>query len=237
MKLNIKKSLAIATIACAGFLPTFSQAMLVFDAANYSQTTITAIQQIKAQIDQVRQLQEQIKSNSANFAGKDIADLKREYDKVKRVYDSANALQNTLLGVQQNFDNLKAMFGSGNYQDFGSMAVSIGDRAKAGDAVAKNLYDNSRRAQDQMKDAFDRHQKIVDQASNVSGVTEATQATTAAVGVLIQQNNSMLAMMAADQTKKAVDASEINTEKQERAQAEMKYQQNMSSELKKILKK
>lgn len=237
MNLNLKKIIAVTLLAYAPHFAAQSGPIVVFDPSNFSKNTITAVQQVNAQIDQVKQLQEQIKSNMANFAGKDIADLKREYDKVKGVYDSAKDLQNTLLGVRQNFDNLKATFGAGNYLDFKSMALAIGERAKAGDAVAKNLYDNSRQAQEQMKDSYERHQKIVNQASNVQGVTEATQATTAAVGVLIQQNNTLLSMMAADQTKKAVDTAQATAETLDREKAELKYQQNMAAELQKIQKK
>lgn len=232
---DCKNGLLSAAIVLAGAVwAPGVQAMLVFDPTNYSQTTITAIQSVQAQVTRLQQLRNDINQSMNKFGGSDLARLKTEYDKVKGVYDSAMRLKNTVVGVNNDFNNVKAMFGSSSNRSFVEFAQDIQRRSQAGDAVARNLYDSSQKANEAMKQAYEQHEKLVQRADNVTGVTEAAQSTTAAVGILIQQNNSMLAMMSADQLNKSLVKSENTTRQQSNDEKESAYYQGVAEQLQKI---
>lgn len=230
-KLNIKRTIQAAILVAAYLTAQLANAWgIVFDPTNFTQTTITAIQSVEAEVTRLKQLEVQIKENLNSFGGKDIADLKREYGKVMSVYDSAKTLQSSIMGVSQNFDDVKSLFGSGQSKSFSEFGQDMARRSRMGDAAAKNMYMNSQNAQATMKSAYENHQKLVDQASAVNGVTEAAQSTTAAVGILIQQNNALLAMVSADQTKKALETSAATQKQKQDDQFGIDYKKRIAAE-------
>ncbi len=234
MIINQFKKLASGLFASITLLSLNAHALIVFDPSNFSRTTVTAVQAVEAQVIRLNQLKLQIQDNLRNFAGVDIARLQEEQRKIKSVYESAKRMQTSITGVKNDFEGVKAVFGSGNYQSFDQFVNDIKRRADAGDAVAKNMFLNSQNAQQTIKTAFEQHEILVDKASSVNGVTEAAQSTTAAVGILIQQQNSMLAMMSADQMRKSVESTESNQKLKDSSEKRNAYITRAMEEQKKI---
>ena len=224
------KAVAIATLLSASLFVQNAHAILVFDPSNFARNTVTAIQSVEAQVTRLNQLQLQVKENLNTFGGKDIANLRAEYSKVNATYNSAMNLKSSIVGVQNNFNNVSSVFGSGNFSSFSAFTADMSRRKSIASSISNNLYTNSQNAQVAMKTAFENHQKVVEQASSVNGVTEASQSTTAAVGVLIQQNNALLGMMSADQMKKSIDTVAASEKRQQEDQFGADYKQQLAND-------
>lgn len=206
----------------------------VFDVANFIKNTTTSMQAVTQEMNQLRQIEQEIKANTANFDLSGSAGMSDQLASVRSVSKSAQVLKSAIGSSQDSFSNLQSVFGAGNYQNWGEFSNSINRRKALGDASANNLYQSAQTAMRQVQLASDNHQQIVDKASSVTGVTEAAQSTTAAVGVLIQQQNTMLAVQAAQNSEKALDVSKKAKEAQESEDRYMAYKKKEQDDLKNL---
>ena len=182
-------------------------ALTVFDPANFAKNTITSIQTIQMEMRQYQQLMEMYRSNIATLKDGAFNNQLSNLNNIRRMYDSAQRLQGAVGNAQNVFTNAQAMYGAGNYNSWQDFSGLISRRKAAGESSAVNLVNSAEQAQKQMIEAQVAHSKLADSLSGVQGVTEASQATASAVGVLIGQNSAMIGMMSAQALENARNVS------------------------------
>lgn len=239
MKISKVRTAVICGLLAASAIPQAAFAIfgvgdIVFDPGNYVQTSISAVQSVTQEVNQLKQLEQNVKSNIASFDIAGAAGLTQELATIKSVYGSAQELKNTIGSAQSSFRDLQSVFGAGNYKSWQEFGASIAKRKALGDASATNLYNAAQSNAKQVQAAYDAHQKIVSQSSSVSGMTEAAQSTTAAVGVLIQQQNSMMGTMSAMATAQALDVQEKTSLKEGAARMQTEYERRSDARLQKL---
>lgn len=224
MKINITRRLfssSAALLAVTFSSGTFAYAAVVFDPTNFIKNAITAQQAIVAEINAIKQIQQLAKSNSANFKGVDSMTAQQQNERIQQLSGSATRLSNSIGNSQQVVTQMQSIYGAGNYSNWTEFSAVLAKSKAAGDASTTNLINSAEVANQQIIDSSVSHRQIVDSLGGVAGVTEATQATTSAVGVLITQNQSMLGLLAAS-----------NKEAGRKAQMENIQQQNVQNDIK-----
>lgn len=195
---NIKKTAANVSLAVALVFPFSSQAQwAVFDLANFLKNSITSIQAVIDEVNQIKQIEQLIKGNLAGLNIPGFSDLVAQANQIRSLVDSAQRLRSTIGNAQQSMTNIQAMYGAGSYRNWTEFGADIARRKAAGDQVAINVMNAAEEADKQIVAANAAHEKIAASLNGVVGVTQATQATGAAVGVLIQESKSMLSLMSA----------------------------------------
>ncbi|WP_454912738.1 DUF4141 domain-containing protein [Variovorax gossypii] len=240
-KKTILRSIASAIVVAASMLgsPASNAQWTVIDPANLIENIISAIQSVSQEMNQVKQLQEQVKSNMAGLPLGEIAGLTQQVSQLQDAYSAAMQLKQSLGSGAQALQNIQSLYGASNYANFNNFAQSLAQRKAAGDANATNLLSAADAAMKQIQSSQDSHSKVVSAAQMANGPAEAAQSTTAAVGVVIQQNQAFMgtmAAMAADQgmqrskeTKSKADSESMALQReQENASALSRLQGNPS---------
>ena len=194
---------------------------VVFDPTNFVKNAITAQQGIVAEINAIKQIEQMASSNLANFGGMDLMATQRQIESIKQLTGSAARLSNSIGNSQQVVTQMQSIYGAGNYSNWSDFSAVLAKRKAAGDASTTNLINSAEVANQQIIDSNASHKMIADSLGGVAGVTEATQATTSAVGVLIAQNQSMLGMISAS-NKESGRKVQMETIQQQNAQGEVK---------------
>jgi conjugal transfer/entry exclusion protein len=184
-------------LGAAFLLSGSAWAFAVFDAANFLKNNITAYQSAQIEMRQYQNLMQMIRSNSAGLNDGNINNQAANLAKIRELYNATQNLQKRIGDSQSVFNNAQAMYGAGNYKSWSEFGSVIAKRKAAGESSAVNLVRSAELAQAQMMEANTAHSKLAASLSSVQGVTEASQATASAVGVLIGQNSSLLGMMSA----------------------------------------
>jgi conjugal transfer/entry exclusion protein len=169
----------------------------VIDLANLSQNLITAIESTTNTIIGGKQLVEDMKQTLNTFPLIDQLSKSQELTQLIEVIRAAQKLNGALRDAKSTYEHIGSAFSSSRYTSFESFLSEIDRRRKVGDDTAKHLYDSAKLAEDQVAKAFEAHQSITAGMPMISGVTQAVQATANSVGVLIQQQQAVLAMMSA----------------------------------------
>jgi type IV secretion system protein TrbJ len=221
----IKDTFAKLAVAFAIASPVVCNAQwIVFDPANFVRNTITSIQTVIDEINQIRQIEQLIKSNMAGLNIPGFSDLVAQANQIRSLVDSAQRLKTTIGNAQQSMTNIQAMYGAGNYRTWLEFGADIAKRKAAGDQVAINIMNAAEEADQQIVAASAAHAKIAASLNGVGGVTQAAQATGAAVGVLIQESKSMLALMSASAKLQGLAERRKTTEEEVAAKALADFQ-------------
>ena len=168
---------------------------IVYDPTNFVKNALIAATAVQQELNQLKQIEAATKSNSAGFDSNGVLSPGEQAARVRTLISSAQRLSNQINSSQKNYSELQSLFGAGNYKSTEEFGDAITRRRLAGDATAKNLFESAAAADSQLQASMVSHQKLNDALGGVAGVTEATQATTSAVGVLIQQNQAILGLM------------------------------------------
>lgn len=204
-------------------LPARAYVLPVIDFTNLSQNFITAIEQTADTVIQGKQLIEDIKQTMNDFPIVEQLSKSKELAELMQMIKSAEKLGGALRSAKATHDNFGSAFAISPYTNWKDFLSDIERRKSAGDDSAKSLYDSAKLAEDQVSKAYDSHMAIMTKMPIIEGVTQAAQATANSVGVLIQQQQAVLAMMSAstrDQGK------ERQREYDERAKLEKAYKQS-----------
>lgn len=222
MNVNRRKLASIAMAAASVFAasPAFAW-KTVYDPTNHIQNTIAAVKATAQEINQLRQIQIDIKQNLMNFPLIDQISKSEELKMITEGLGAANALHNALTEGRRTVENMQFIYGASSYLNWSDFATSIAMRKNAGEAAAVRLYDSANAAEKQIQKAYEAHKKVMEKMPTISGVTEATQATANSVGVLIQQNQAMLMTMSA-QAKDLGEQRQKATLEQEALEKEIK---------------
>lgn len=107
------------------------------------------------------------------------------------------AVRVALDNINRSNQNITTAFGASQLTNFADFANNIGKRASEGNASAANLVNSARIATQQLGAANAAYSAVLSKLGNVAGVTQAAQATANSVGIVVQQQQSMLEMMSA----------------------------------------
>lgn len=169
----------------------------VIDVSNLSQNLITAIEQTSATILQGKQYVEDLKQTANTFPIVEQLSKSEELSQLIKLVKAAEGLNGALRSAKATYDHLGGAFASSQYTSWKDFLADIERRKSIGDKAATSLYDSAKLAEDQVGQAYDAHMMILNKMPIVEGVTQAAQATANSVGVLIQQQQAVLAMMSA----------------------------------------
>jgi hypothetical protein len=199
----IRSTLAVLAVAASMLASPGASAMdIVLDPWNLTQNVTTAAQSVLTEIYVVRQYQQMLRSNLAGLSGNQFTNTMQQLGQLNSLMNAAQSLKQSL-GVGANaVQNIQSLYGASNYPSFQSFTSSLAQRKAAGDADANNLINAAYNATSEIQSAEVAHQQVVNSLSGVAGPTEAAQATAAAVGTLVEQNQAFLgtlASMAQDQ--------------------------------------
>jgi conjugal transfer/entry exclusion protein len=186
-------SAAFALFAPARWAQAYS--LPVIDVTNLSQNLITAIEQTSATILQGKQYIEDLKQTANTFPIVEQLSKSEEMAQLIKLVKAAEGLKGALRSAKATYDNLGGAFATSQYTSWKDFLATIEKRKGVGDKAATSLYDAAKLAEDQVSQAYDAHMMILDKMPIVEGVTQAAQATANSVGVLIQQQQAVLAMM------------------------------------------
>lgn len=190
-------SAAVAIYASSVGLVARAAGIPVIDVSNLSQNLITAIESTTSTVIEGKQLMEEIKQTMNDFPLIDQLSKSKELSQLIDIIKAAQKLNGALRDAKSTYDHMGSAFATSRYTSFMSFLEDIDRRRKVGDDAAKHLYDSAKLAEDQVAKAFEAHQSITAGMPMISGVTQAVQATANSVGVLIQQQQAVLAMMSA----------------------------------------
>jgi len=191
----------------------------VFDVGNAKNHITTSLESALTTIISTDQYAELIRSNMGSFSLVEQQEKSKELEALMALNRSNRNLYSALGGGKSAMETISAAFATGNHRNFDDFLSSIGERRAAGDATATRLYDTSKIAFDQIDAANKQQQQILQNVPYVAGATEAAQATTNMVGVLVNQNNVMLATMAAQNAKVGVEVQATAAEREAREKA------------------
>lgn len=196
---NRRTFIASIVSVCFGsiHLQAHSIGIPVIDVSNLSQNLITAIESTASTVIEGKQLVEDIKQTMNDFPLIEQLSKSQEMKQLIDLVKAADNLNGALRSAKATYDNLGGAFATSRYTSFREFLEHIERRRQVGDTAAKSLYDSAKLAEDQVGKAFDAHQEITASMPMVEGVTQAVQATANSVGVLIQQQQAVLAMMSA----------------------------------------
>lgn len=211
---NLLAMAVAATISAIAPVPSFG--MIVFDPTNYVENLITAIKTTLSLI-------ENIKANMDGQAFTNTFAASPEMQEMMAGLDAANSMYAALKDSKKVMDNLQNIFGASPYDNWDAFAANIAQRQAAGDKQAQMLYDSAFAADKQVRVAYAANRKIQDAASSVNGPTEAIQSVVNAVGVVIDQNSSMLYTMAAANKMNGQELDRKTTERQQLEQSNKEF--------------
>lgn len=227
---------AKSTFVFALTIPIASHAQwVVVDPTNLIQNTITAVESVINEINQVKQLQEMVKGNLSGLNIPGFSDFVAQARQIAALVDSAQKLKSVIGDAQSSVVNIQSMYGAGSYRSFSEFAADIARRKAVGERVATNVFRAAEEADQEIVAASAAHQKIAASLAGVSGVTEATQATASAVGVLIQQNQSVLSMMSAAAKAQGAAAARKDAEEEAANKSLADYQKRGAAEYKSLM--
>ena len=203
--------------------PSFATGIPVIDVSNLSQNLITAIEQTTNTITSGKQLIEDMKQTLNTFPIIEQISKSEELAQLIQLVQAAQGLQGALTSSKNVFDNFGSAFSVSQYTSFEEFVNSVARRKEQGDKSAKSLYDSAKLAEDQIAKAFEAHLGIMTGMPMIEGVTQAAQATTNSVGVVIQQQQAMLAMMSATTRDSGVERQRQYDERAKLEEAYRKY--------------
>ena len=230
LQLNSNK---LAKVILIGLLqtPFYSFGMAVIDFANLGQNTASAISAVQQEINQIAQIDHMIKSNLNTLGSLNPFDIDLTSSDLAKLLSSANALKSALGNSATVATETQAMYGAGNYKNANDFATALAKRKAANEASAVNLLKTAEMAQQKVIDSNTKHQTVANSLTTVNGATEAAQATTSAVNVVIEQNQSLLSMVAASNSEQAKQVQEKSIKEQNTADAIKNYKNNNQTRL------
>jgi len=226
-RLMVSASLAIATGIMGFSLPAHALfggggfSGIVFDPTNYAKNTITALQQ---QIDTTNgyiQMAQDIKQTTrklSDIAANDLGLNSVEGQALMKFIQTGRNLQGSLRNTQQVNENMHRVFAASQYTSWEDFLGNIGQRKAQGDMQAKTLYDSAYFAEEQLRKSHEQHQKVVNEMPRIEGVTDAAIATAQSVGLVVQQNQAVIQMMAASSR---IQGEELQRQALQREQEEL----------------
>lgn len=224
MKSNRRHILALCAataLASAPISPAFAlfglgSGRIVYDPTNHVENIITAIKTTLSLI-------ENIKTNMDGQAIINTVAGSPELAEMLAGLEAANGLYAALKDSKKVMDNLQNVFGASPYENWEDFAANIAKRKELGDKQATMLYDAAYAADKQIRVAFSANRKIQDAASSVNGPTEAIQSVVNAVGVVIDQNSTMLYTLAAANKMHGQELEREATEREQLEKSKKKY--------------
>lgn len=205
---QLKKIAAAATLALASTVsaPAFASGIPVFDGANVIQNTMTAMKQVAAYALQLKQFEEQIKSNMAELTDmKSIVNAQQSMETVEGMLDTLNRLEDKLRDGADMDKTLISWYGSSGKSPAEFKEI-LRKRKAAGDQRVTSFIEAYNQNGYTIAEANNSLQKMSTSIQAINGPTEGAQAIASAIGILIRQQNSVLAMMQHDALQKAEDA-------------------------------
>ncbi|UUZ66556.1 hypothetical protein LP417_33940 (plasmid) [Polaromonas sp. P1-6] len=227
-----KMTAALVGMVLTLALPMESSAQkIVYDPWNHSRNIITSIQMVTDEINQIKQIEQSIKANLKNVNVAELANLKNQFTQLKTLHYAAEALKGSLGESNSAFKNVEALYGAGNASNWNDFAASMAKRKALQDKTATNIIAAAENADKQVGTSFEAHQKIVEQLKDVEGVTEATQATASAVGVVVQNGQAMLSLMSATAKQQAIEVTKKDKKEQDKEKALVLYREKAKADL------
>ena len=238
------KKIFLASTLVVALHSTTAAALVVYDPSVHYQTTFASIKAtameiktIKANINRLKQLAENLKSNKG-MAIADLAQLAGVENSVTRGMDVLRAAQdvnNALRGQGNTLEKVMSVWGASS-RSWTSMSAMIADQAKYKKATAKALDDESTAALNAVNSAIAKRREILAKSGAVEGSTAAVQAATAMLENIAQINeaslrqNSLIAKQSA--AKEAGEAAAIDAAriKQDAFEASMRARAQRSGE-------
>jgi conjugal transfer/entry exclusion protein len=199
----------------------------VIDVANLTENAVTAFEQVANTITAGKQYIEDVKQTLNTFPLIDQLSKSQELAQMIDVIKSAQKLQGALRDAKSTYEYLGSAFASSRYTSLETFLNEIGKRREVGDETAKALYDSAKLAEDQVAKAYDAHMAITAGMPMIEGVTQATQATANSVGVLIQQQQTVLAMMSASTRDLGKERQRQYTERANEEEALKRYKEQL----------
>lgn len=204
---KLRKIAVAATLVVASTVsfPALASGIPVFDGANAIQNTITAMKQVAAYALQLKQFEEQIKSNMAGLTDmKGIVNAQQSMETVEGMLDTLNRLEDKLRDGADMDKTLISWYGSSGKSPAEFQEI-LRKRKAAGDQRVTAFIEAYNQNGYTISEANNSLQKMSSSIQAINGPTEGAQAIASAIGILIRQQNSVLAMMQHDALQKAED--------------------------------
>lgn len=212
---------AVAMAASYGVhRPALAWGIPVADSGNFIKNTITSIESTLNTANNYISMLENIKQTTRLVTSFDAAMVflnSEEKQALMSFIETGQSVHGALRKTEQVYDNLNRVFTTSPYKNFDDFLNNFAMRRQHGDQLAKSLYDSAKLAEDELKKAHEKHSKVVGEMPMITGVTDAAITTAQSVGVLIQQTQGIVQMMAADTR---VRGQELQRQYAERAQQE-----------------
>lgn len=199
---------------------------VVFDPSNYVKNSMTAIQQYIDTANGYIQMAQDIKQTARKVGDVTAAELglnTKEGQALVEFINTGKSVHGALRQTQKLHDDLQRVFANSKHLKWEDFVKGIGERKEQGDKLAKTLYDSAMLAEEQLRRAQEQHMKVVNQMPRIEGVTDAAIATAQSVGVIIQQNQGMLQLMAANTRAQGEELQRQAIEREQADKAKQRY--------------
>lgn len=219
-----RSALAAMAICATLVVPTTSHAIIpVIDAANLTANSWTSIQQYLNTAQAYISAAQDLKQTARDITAFDVASVfldSEEQAALMQFIQTGKSLQGVLRKTEDVYMDFQRAFASSKFTDFKAFLEDFGKRKESGDKMAKTLYDAAKLAEDQLAKAAKQHQRIIEDMPNIQGVTDAALATAQTVGTIVQQNQGMLQLMAANTRQSGQELQRQYDERAKREEAE-----------------
>jgi type IV secretion system protein TrbJ len=214
MKSFLRKT-ATLVVAIAALLPQISSAQLMtFDPINYVMNYITAYKNISDEVMQLKQLEQMVKANRSMLSGNSLNDMNTQLARVQAMRFESERLQNAVGRSGDAFKNIETMYGASAAPNWTTFSDDMARKIRMQDKVATNTMTAAETADKQLQASLESHQRVANALGGAAGATEATQATGAAVGLVVQNSQAMLGLMSAQAKQQAFDAAKGDAKQQ-----------------------
>lgn len=237
LKTNFKAIFLAASITVGGLgvhQSVNAYVLPVADVLNFSNHTITSIQQYLDTAQEYLNVYHQTLQTWNEITTFDVASVFLDSEQKAALMAFINTGRNVHGAVRKTqdvYNNLQTAFATSPFSQFEDFLKDFQRRKDHGDQLAKTLYDSAMVAEDELKRAHDQHMRVVNEMPAIHGVTEAAKATAQSVGVLIQQNQGIVQLMAAQSR---IQGQELQREYNERAQNEKNKSELLEAQKKAI---
>jgi P-type conjugative transfer protein TrbJ len=214
------------------YMAPASAQFVVFDPANFVQTTITAIKQVAAYALQIKQWEEIIKSNMAKLADLEgILSMEMAGGIASSLLGYTTQLEDTLKDGLQVADTLKSWYGASKKSPEEFMK-SLAKQKASGDQRVSTLLDHFQATGAAIQESHTSLQKIGNNLSKINGPTEGLQAVAASIGILVKQQSSIMSFMQLEILDKAQDQAKKNQSIEGHEVWEANYKKRMDAAIK-----
>ena len=224
-----KLIIGVFVVLIAQFLTVSSQAFgvgrRVFDPTNYQKNMVSAAQLLINEINQLKQIEEQLKANAKTIVG-DRSGVERRLTEIRQTIRSLGELQSSVGQGSQAWQKIQGVFASGNYTSWGEYTTVMAKRKAAGDATAKVLFESSQAASESLESATTAYKKILESSDEIQGAAEGAQAIVQTMGILVQQNKAIAAALSAQNNQAGVDVAKKTKQEDDSMKQQKEYDQS-----------